>query len=505
MDAFYGMAQGLAGALQPDTLLSCFLGVLWGTLVGVLPGLGPAGGMAILMPYTSGMNFTNAMVMMAGIYYGSMYGGSTTSILAAIPGEVASAITVLDGYEMAKKGRAGAALSLSAIGSFVGGTIATLGLALLAPKLAALALDFGPPEYFTLALLGMSMAAYLSEASLAKGLSMAVVGLMISTVGMHMVSGQQRYTFGMMELFSGISVVPVIMGVYGISEVLEMVSSTSDPEIRHERLFDFRRLLPNRDETRRSIGPAIRGSMLGFFVGTLPGAGGTVSSFLSYAMEKRISKSPERFGHGAPEGIAGPETANNAGAQSSLIPLLTLGLPYNVVTAIMLSAMIVHGIFPSPLLVEREPVFFWTVVSSMYVGNVMLLILNLPLVGIWASLLRIPSRWLSVLILMFCLTGAYAVDFSSIDVIVMVAFGGIGLLMKRVGLPAAPMVLGLVLGPLLERALSQSLIMSKGNPLIFVTRPFSGTIFVILGLVLVSPLFLRLLRRKAEAGRKGGK
>ena len=493
------MVNGFISVLTPDTLLCCFLGVLWGTLVGVLPGVGPVAGIALLLPFTSTMDFTNAMVMMAGIYYGSMYGGSTTSILASIPGEVASAISILDGHEMAKNGRAGAAIALAAIGSFIGGTFATIGLAFLATILANIALDFGPPEYFTMAILATSMVAYLSNASLPKGLSMAVLGLMIGTVGVHIVTGQQRYTFDIMDLYTGFGIIPVIMGLFGISEILELVSErTESTKIRHEKLFDFKRLMPNRDETRRSIGPIIRGSVLGFFVGVLPGTGGTVSSFLSYALEKKISKNPERFGHGAPEGLAGPETANNSGAQGALVPLLTLGLPYNAVTAIMLATMVGHGIFPSPLLIEREPDFFWTVVSSMYVGNIMLLILNLPLVGIFAALLRIPKSWLSAIILMLCLTGTYAINYSTFDVLVMLVFGVIGFMFKRTGFPIAPIVLGLVLGPILEETLSQSLIASSGNPLVFLTRPLSCAFVIIFVLTLTSPLLKRLFRQMVK-------
>jgi len=379
MDIGQGILLGMQNALTPGNLLVCFLGVLWGTLIGVLPGIGPVGGMTILMPLTFGMDVTSGLIMMAGIYYGSMYGGSTTSILAAIPGEVASAVTVLDGHQMALKGRAGLALSLSAIGSFVAGTVGVIALSFVAPALVSVALDFGPPEYFALAALGLSMAAYLGSGSLVKGISMGLIGLTLSTVGMHITSGETRFTFNRLELLGGIEVVAVLMGIFGVAEVLVNIEKHFSVDLLHVSLFDFRKLLPSRQEWRVTAGPMVRGSLLGFVVGILPGSGATVSSFLSYAIEKRISKHPERFGTGIPEGVAGPEAANNAAAAGAMIPLLSLGVPYNVVTAIMLSAMIVHGVFPSPLLMEREPLFFWTVICSMYIGNVMLLVLNLPL------------------------------------------------------------------------------------------------------------------------------
>ena len=496
MDPSQGILFGLGRAMEFQTLLFCFLGVLWGTLIGVLPGIGPTGGLTILLPLTSGMDLTQAMVMMAGVYYGTMYGGSTTSILCAVPGETASVITVLDGHQMAKKGRAGAALALAAIGSFVAGTIAVFGLAFLAPTLASLALDFGPPEYFTLALLGLSTAALLSNVSLAKGLSMAVIGLMVGTVGMSVITGYQRYTFGRIELISGVEIIAVLMGLFGVAEVMETVAMTVRLELRHEPLFNLRRLLPNREEMGRSIWPMLRGGVIGFFVGALPGSGGALSSYVSYAAEKKLSKHPEQFGTGAPEGVAGPEAANNAGATGALIPLLTLGVPYSVVTAIMLSAMVVHGVFPSPLLMQRSPEFFWTVVSSMYIGNVMLLVLNLPLVGIWAALLRIPQRWLVGLILVFCLTGVYAANFSRFDLLIVAIAGGIGVLMKRAQLPAAPLALGMILGPILENALMQSLILSHGSPLIFVKRPLAAIFVALLGLALLAPLLQRLFGRR---------
>jgi putative tricarboxylic transport membrane protein len=496
MDAIHGLLYGLGRATEPQMLLLGFLGCLWGTMVGVLPGIGPVAGITILMPFTYGMDLAPAMVMMAGIYYGAMYGGSTTSILVAVPGETSSIVTILDGHQMAKQGRAGAALALSAIGSFVAGTVGILGLTFLAPPLAELAIGFGPPEYFALALVGLSMSSFLSNASLAKGLAMAVIGLIIGTVGLDIVSGQPRFTFDNMELAGGLEIVSILIGLYGISEVMEMMASSIRPQIQHEKLWNLRRLLPNRLEWTLSIWPIIRGSVMGFFVGALPGAGGTVPSFISYAMEKRMSKTPERFGRGAPEGVAGPESANNSGAVGAMVVLLTLGLPYNVVTAIMLSAMIAHRVFPSPLLMTRSPDFFWTVVASMYIGNVILLVLNLPLVGVWASLLRLPYRWMTVFIVLFCIIGVYSIEYRAFDLLLMALFGGIGYIMKRVDLPAAPLALALVLGPIMEKALIQSLIISDGSPLIFVTRPFAAASTLLFLALMFMPLIQKRLGRR---------
>lgn len=490
------MLYGLSHAIEPQNLMMGFLGCLWGTMVGVLPGIGPVAGITILMPFTFGMSLTPAMVMMAGIYYGAMYGGSTTSILVGVPGETSSIVTILDGHQMAKKGRAGAALALAAIASFVAGTFGIIGLTFLAPTLAELALGFGPPEYFALALVGLSMSSFLSSASLAKGLAMAVVGLILSTVGLDIISGQPRFAFNNMDLTSGLDLVSVLIGLYGISEVMEMMASKVRPQIRHEKLWNLRRLLPNSVEWSLSIWPIIRGSVMGFFVGALPGAGGTVPSFISYAMEKRISKTPERFGKGAPEGVAGPEAANNSGAVGSMVVLLTLGLPYNVVTAIMLSSMIAHGIFPSPLLMVRSPDFFWTVVASMYIGNVLLLILNLPLVGVWSSLLRLPYRWMTVFIVLFCIIGVYSMEYRTFDLLLMALFGGIGYIMKRLDLPAAPLALAMVLGPIMERSLIQSLLISDGSPLIFVTRPFAAVSMALFLLLMFMPFIEKKMGRR---------
>ncbi len=489
MSAVDGVLMGLGNAIAPENLLAVLVGVALGTLVGILPGIGPVGGLTILLPFTFHMDLTQGIVVMAGIYYGTMYGGSTTSILAAIPGEVASTVTCLDGHQMAKRGRASSALAIAAIGSFVAGTIGVIGVTFLAPPLVSVALAFGPAEYFALALLGLSMASFLGSSSLVSGLAMAVVGLGLSTVGMDVIFGLPRFTFGMLELGAGLDMVPVLMGLFGIAEVLESLGENQSRTVIKANLFDFRRLWPSKKEMSAAYGPIARGSLMGFFIGILPGSGAVVSSFVSYAVEKRLSRTPERFGQGAIEGLAGPESANNAAAAGAMIPLLTLGLPYSVVTAILLSAMNVQGVYPSPLLMQREPVFFWTVIASMYIGNVMLLILNLPLVGLWASLLRTPFRVLFPLILLFCMTGVYATNNRLFDLWIMLGFGVIGYFMRKADLPAAPLALGLVLGPLMEKALSQAMVLSEGNPMIFVTRPFSATVLAFATVVIAIPAF----------------
>lgn len=499
MDITQGLLMGLSGALTPNNLLACFLGVLWGTLVGVLPGIGPVGGLVLLLPLTYQMDVTAGMVMMAGIYYGAMYGGSTTSILANIPGEVASVVTCLDGYQMGRKGRAGPALAIAAIASFIAGTVAVIGLTLVAPPLVSVSLSFGPPEYFALMFLGLSMVSYLSGRSIIKGLMMAFFGLMIGSVGVDIITGTFRYTFGNAHLASGIDLVPVAIGIFGVGEVLTCIEGQMKQDVLQPNLFDFRKLMPSREDFRLAIPAMLRGSVLGFFIGILPGAAAVVSSFISYAVEKRLSKHPEKFGTGVIEGVAGPEAANNSATGGAMIPLLALGVPYNVVTALMLNAMIVHGMHPSPLLMHQQPQFFWTVVTSMYVGNAMLLVLNLPLVGLWASLLKIPYQYFFPIILLFCITGVYAVNYSIVDLQIMLVFGVLGYLMRKTDYPGAPVLLGLVLGPLFENALGQSMIISSGNPAIFITRPISGTIIAIALVLLIFPAIRWLMGERGPA------
>ncbi len=494
MDFFSTFVAGLNVALQPMNLLFCFLGVFVGTLIGVLPGIGPVGTMAILLPVTYGIPPTTAIIMLAGIYYGAQYGGSTTSILVNIPGEAASVITTLDGYQMALKGRAGPALGIAAFGSFIAGTVGVIGLQLMAPPLVRVALRFGPPEYFSLMILGFVILTYLAQKSMAKALMMAGVGILLGTVGLDTMTGMPRFTFDIPELLDGVGLAPLAMGLFGISEIFLNVEKKIKQELLTTKV---RGLLPNLQDWRRSALPILRGTVLGFFLGILPGGGAVLSSFVSYAVEKRISKSPQEFGKGAIEGVAAPESANNSAAQGAFIPLLTLGIPANVVMAILLGALMIHNITPGPLLVKEHPQLFWGVIASMYMGNVMLLLLNLPLIGLWVQLLRVPYSILFPLILFVCLIGAYVINNSVIDVGLMLLFGVAGYLMRKFEYEPAPLVLAYVLAPMLENALRQSLILSSGSFGIFMSRPISAGCLIIGAALLLSSL-LPMIRKRRE-------
>jgi putative tricarboxylic transport membrane protein len=485
---------GFSVCMKPLNLFYCFSGVFMGTLIGVLPGIGPVATISILLPVTFKMDPTGAFIMLAGIYYGSMYGGSTTSILVNIPGEASSVITCLDGHQMALTGRAGPALGIAAFGSFIAGTFAVVALTFLAPPLATIALKFGPPEYFGLMILGLTLIIYLAHGSMLKALMMTCVGVLLSLVGLDNISGYDRFTFDMATLEDGIGFVPVAMGIFGIGEVLFNIEESLKPrEILKAKIGRF---LPNLKDWQDSAMPIIRGSVVGFFLGVLPGGGGVLSSFASYAMEKRLSKHPERFGQGAIEGVAGPEAANNAGAGGQFIPLLTLGIPGNPVTALMLGALLIYGLQPGPLLMAHHPEIFWGVIVSMYVGNIMLLVLNLPLIGLWVQVLRIPYPILFPLILLFCLLGAYSINNNMYDVLIMVIFGVFGYVMKKLRFEGAPLLLGMVLGMMLEDALRLSLIMSGGDFLIFLNRPIAA------GLIAASIILLVLPSIRWIAGRK---
>jgi len=468
------------------------MGVLIGTLVGVLPGLGPVAAMSLLLPATFHTTPVAAIIMLSGIYYGAMYGGSTTSILVNIPGEAASVMTCLDGYQMACQGRAGPALGISAFGSFIAGTIGIIGLMLIAPPLVEFALKFGPAEYFSLMVLGLMVLTFLTSASMVRALMMAAFGLVIGTIGLDNISGLARFTFNVPELLDGVGLVPVVMGLFGISEVLLNIELKIRREVFTTKV---KGLLPTREDWARSIWAIFRGTVLGFFLGILPGGGAVIASFVSYAVEKRVSKHPEDFGRGAIEGVAAPESANNSAAQGAYIPLLTLGIPSNVVMALLLGALIIHGVTPGPLLLSQHPELFWGVVASMYVGNLSLLALNLPLIGMWVQLLKVPYPILFPVIILFCLIGSYSINNSSTDVAIMLVFGVIGYLMKKVSLEAAPMVLAFVLGPMLETALRQALIKSQGSFLIFFTRPISATCLLIAIALMVAPLLPWFRRR----------
>jgi putative tricarboxylic transport membrane protein len=485
MDMLTHIALGAQIILQPMNLLFCFLGVLMGTLVGVLPGLGPTAAIALLLPNTFHVPPVTAIIMLAGIYYGAMYGGSTTSILVNIPGEAASVITCLDGYQMARKGRAGPALGIAAFGSFIAGTVSIIGLMLVAPPLARFALAFGPPEYFSLMLLGIIILIYLASGSILKALMMFVFGLLVSTIGMDAISGTQRLTFGVLELCDGVGLIPAIMGLFGVSEVIMNVEQVMKTEVVTTKV---KNLLPNLRDWKDSFWPIIRGSVLGFFIGILPGPAPVISSFSSYAIEKKLSKHPEKFGTGVIEGVAGPESANNAATGGAFIPLFTLGIPVNSVIAILLGAFMIHGIQPGPMIITKHADLFWGTVMSMYLGNIMLLILNLPLIGLWVQVLKVPYPILFPLILLFCLVGVYSLNYSLIEISLMIGFGVFGYLARKFQFELAPLVLAIVIGPMMENNLRLSLVISQGNPMIFITHPISAAFMCVTAALLISPL-----------------
>ena len=493
MEILNNIFYGFSVAFIPANILYCFIGVFIGTLIGVLPGIGPVGAMSILLPVTAQIPPISSIIMLAGIYYGSMYGGSTTSILVNIPGEAASVVTCLDGYQMAKQGRAGPALGIAAFGSFIAGTLSVVGLAFLAPPLGEWALKFGPPEYFSVMVLGMTMLIYLASGSIPKAMMMALVGVLVASVGMDATSATQRFTLGILELNDGIGLIPLAMGLFGISEVLINVEQGLRRELAKERI---KGLLPTRQDWKDSTAPIARGSLLGFLFGILPGGGGVTSSFISYAVEKRVSRHPEKFGKGAIEGVAGPESANNAATGGGFVPLLTLGIPSNPAMAMLLGALLIHGMQPGPLLMQKQPDLFWGVVTSMYVGNGMLLLLNLPMIGIWVQVLKIPYRILFPLILLFCLIGAYSINNSVADVLIMIFFGIVGYLMRKFEYEGAPLILAYVLGPMLEISLRQSLTISSGSFAIFFTRPIAAGGMLLAILLILSPLLPRLRKKR---------
>ncbi|MFZ1061349.1 MAG: tripartite tricarboxylate transporter permease [Candidatus Rokuibacteriota bacterium] len=499
-ETFQNLYLGFSVALTPAVLLYAFVGCVIGTLVGMLPGVGPLAGISLLLPATFGLNATTAIVLLAGIYYGAMYGGSTTSILMRIPGEAASVMTCIDGYEMTKKGRAGPALAIAAVGSYIAGTLSIVGLMFLAPPLALFALRFGPPEYFALLVLGLLVLAYMSSGSMPKALAMAALGLLLGMVGIDTMTGFFRFHYGLVELGDGIGVVPVAVGLFGISEILLTAGLPTPPAIHKPKL---RELLPSRQEWRDSAAPIGRGTLLGFLIGIIPGSAHIISSFVSYALERRLSKHPERFGQGAVEGVAGPESANNSATSGAFVPMLALGVPSGPIPAVMLAAMMVHGISPGPFLIQQQPELFWGFIASMYVGNVVLLILNLPLVGLFVNLLRIPYPFLYPAILVFCVLGVYAVNQSVVDVWIMAIMGALGYLLRKFEFDTAPIVLGVILAPMLEMALRQSLAMSGGNYAIFFSRPIAATMLLV-GLALLLLSLRPLLTRGADWRRSVG-
>jgi putative tricarboxylic transport membrane protein len=500
MEAILGnLILGFSVAFQPGVLLYAFLGCLVGTLVGVLPGIGPLAGISILLPATYGLDVTHAIVMLAGIYYGSQYGGSTTSILMRIPGESASVMTCIDGYAMARKGRAGAALAIAAVGSFVAGTLGVILLTLVAPPLANFALRFGPPEFTALLVLGLVFLAYMSSTSLIRTLLMAATGLLIGCIGIDVMTGHFRYSFDIPELGNGLGIVPVAVGLFGLGEILSTPSGTVADKVATPRLAE---LMPSREEWRQSAAPIARGSVLGFLVGIVPGSAHIIASFLSYAVEKRVSKTPEEFGKGAVAGVAGPESANNAASTGAFVPMLALGLPTGPVPAVLMAALLIKGIAPGPQLVTEHPQVFWGFIASMYVGNLMLLALNLPLVGVFVSVLRIPYAYLYPLIIVLCIVGVYLVNNSIVDVWIMLIMGVAGYFLRKLDFDPAPLVLGLVIAPTFELSLRQSLVMSNGNWAIFFSgqRPIAAALFAISGALLALAAFSWLSRRDWRRG-----
>nr|WP_110955127.1 tripartite tricarboxylate transporter permease [Massilibacillus massiliensis] len=483
METLSMLLHGFSISIMPMNLLACIIGVLLGTLVGVLPGIDTISAIALLLPFSYSMDSTAALIMFAGIYYGSKYGGSTTSILMNVPGEAASVVTCLDGYAMAQRGRGGAALAVSAIGSFIAGTIGIIGLTIFAPPLAQAALVFGPPEYFAIATVGLIVLTKLTGTSVPKSILMTAVGIMLGTIGLDSMSGISRFTFGVDELDRGFDLSILAMGIFGIGEILTVM--TKSGESTHIPTLKFRDLYPTREEYKRSTAPIVRGGILGFLVGLLPGPAGTISSFSSYALEKKCSKNPAEFGHGAIEGVAGPEAANNSAISATMIPLLTLGLPFCGGTAILLSGFMIHGIIPGPALITQQPDLFWGLIASMYVGNILLLIINFPLVGIFVQLLKTPIHILMPLVAILTLTGAYTINNSILDLMWIILFGIIGFFMNRNGFEPAPLIIGIVIGPELEQGLVQSLIICDGNFWSIFTRPIAGTIFAVGGMFIL--------------------
>jgi putative tricarboxylic transport membrane protein len=489
-----GLVYGFGVALAPANLIACFAGVVIGTIVGMLPGIGPVGAMALLLPSTFVLPPATALIMLAGIYYGSMYGGSTTSILVNVPGEAGSVVTAIDGYQMARKGRAGAALAVAAVGSFIAGTLGVIGVMLFASWLADAALQFGPPEYFALAVTGLAVLSRLSGGSVLMAFVMVGLGLAIGTVGMEPISGVRRFTFGSVQLSQGLELVPIIMGLYGVAEVLvlaeEGLRRASIPRVRLREMF------PTREEWRRSAWPIGRGSAVGFLAGLIPGPATVLSTFIAYSMERRLSKTPERFGTGAIEGVAGPEAANNGATAGAMVPLLSLGIPFSPATAVLLGALVIHGLQPGPLLMSGRPDVFWGVVASMYIGNVMLLILNLPLVGVFVSILRTPQHVLSTFVLLLCLVGAYSLSNSLLDLWVLTVMGVAGFVFRKLAIDPAPLIVAVVLGPMMEKTLRQTLFMAHGDWRLLVFRPLSLVLFAIGALVLLGPPLFDAWRRR---------
>ncbi|MBS7538630.1 tripartite tricarboxylate transporter permease [Ancylobacter lacus] len=496
MDILSNLELGFSVALSLQNLFYCFVGVLLGTLIGVLPGLGPVATIAMLLPITFGLPPVSALIMLAGIYYGAQYGGSTTAILINLPGESSSVVTALDGYQMARQGRAGVALATAALGSFFAGSVATLLLALFAPPLADLALQFGAPEYFALMVLGLIASVALASGSVLKALAMVVLGILLGIAGQDVYTGVPRFTFDITDLADGIEFVALAMGVFGLGEIIR---NLEDEHTRSVGVQKVTGLMLTREDFRRIVGPVLRGTALGSLLGILPGGGAMLSSFASYSIEKKISKTPQRFGKGAIEGVAGPESANNAGAQTSFIPMLTLGIPSNPVMALMIGALIIQGIVPGPNVVNEKPDLFWGIIASMWIGNFMLVLLNLPLIGIWVRLLTVPYHVLYPLIVGFCCIGVYSVNNNVFDVFAMALFGVVGYVLVKLECEPAPLLLGFIIGPMLEEYLRRAMLISRGDPLVFFTRPLSASLLLLALAALVVVLLPSVRKTRDEA------
>ena len=463
--------------------------------MGVLPGIGPVGAMSILLPITFKMSSEGAIIMLAGVYYGVSYGGSTTSILVNVPGEVSSVVTCLDGYQMALRGRAGPALGIAAFGSFIAGTIGIIGLMIFAAPLSRLALAFGPHEYFSLIILGLAFVASLSHGSVFRAVMMAFFGLILGNVGLDIATTSPRFTFGMLRLYNGIGIAPLSMGLFGIAEVLVNLESTVSSSLVKTKI---KNLFPSKSDWIKAKWAITRGTFIGFFLGILPGGGPVLASFIAYAIEKRVSKEPDQFGKGAIEGVASPESANNSASSSAFIPLLTLGIPPTAGMAVLFGAFLIHGITPGPLILQKHPALFWGLISSMYIGNVMLLILNLPLIPMWVQVLKIPERFLYPLIILFCLIGAYSLNNDVFDIVVMVVFGVVGYLFRKFEFEGAPLILAFVLGTMFDQNLRQALLISDGSFLPFLTRPISGVTLSLAVVVLIISIFSLSSRRRKK-------
>jgi putative tricarboxylic transport membrane protein len=496
MDAWGSFLNGLTIALQPHNVFYCFIGTVLGTLVGILPGIGPTAAVGLLLPATYHFDPISAIIMLSGIAYGSAYGGSTTSILVNIPGEASSAVTCLDGYQMARKGRAGPALAIAAWGSFIAGTLGIAGVMVLAPVLTRAALIFGPPEYFCLMVMCMMIVVYLVKGSMIKGLIMVGIGFLLCTIGLDVMNGRERFVYGVSVLRDGIGLIPVVIGMFGVTEVLETIGSPVEREVLKTKIKGY---WPSRKDWKDSAGPIARGTLIGFLMGIFPGITPTVPAFLSYGVEKRLSRHPELFGTGVIEGVAAPESSNNAAAASSLVPLLSLGIPSSPFNAVLLGALMIYGLPVGPLLIKSNPDFFWGVLASMYLGNVMLLVLNLPLIPLWVQVLRVPYTLLSIMILLFCFLGVYSINSSITEVYIMFLMGIFGCLVRQFGFEAVPLILAFVLGPLLEGAFRQSMVFSDGSLMIFITRPFSAFfILVALGILVTALVKKRTFVEKLE-------